>query len=785
MSRRAGGLGLGALSVLLIVNMLTAGCTGIMDGEDANPPEGGELPAAWDELSKRTIASPHLIQYQSCEELEMALKFAIEEEYRVRLLQAIEEQYYYGWGWPEDDVAMMDGDAESAPSSAGADSQSSNSKRVEGEDYSGTNNQESGVDEADFVKTDGYYLYFLNNNQLEIMGMPGEGELTKESTTKIEGNALSMMLDGDNLVIISSVNSWSIPQTSTLAKAMGWSDEYYHWRASSLIKFTVVDISNKTAPEVSRELFIEGSYITSREVDGVVRTVSHAWMDIRGLQSWLDLPNGYWNLDYDDPLRLELRQQAAYEAIKENQETLINLHLSDIVPQVYERVGDEVSTHQMTNDECADFTAPEDVSSRGFNSIFTLDLSSEALSFEADHMVGNWPQVYASKEVMILSENSWDWWWYWDNDDLDTSTNIHTFDIGDASTTTYTGSGRVDGTILNQFSLSEHNGIIRAATTTGQWARWWMSDPEPMENHVVTLSHTVDVETGEQKLYEVGRLDGIALNETIWSCRFVEDKAYIVTFRNMDPLWTIDLSDPAEPTIMGELHIPGVSTYIHPVNDERILTIGYGPAGEDGLGLDWSNTRIQLFNVTNFSDPQVQALKDLAPVDDIQNNGWTYSSSEATYEHKAFQFWKGQLAIPLSTYRYNSWNDEQGGYHWNYQYISKLVILNITDDGITTHGEVDHSHLFDRDENHYWWSSNSIRRSIFMGDHIYAISSAGVTSTNLTTMEETDAIELEQPTSYHSYYDKEEESVVAESSDEEKSSEEGHGDESEAVEADA
>ena len=216
------------------------------------------------------------------------------------------------------------------------------------------------------------------------------------------------------------------------------------------------------------------------------------------------------------------------------------------------------------------------------------------------------------------------------------------------------------------------------------------------------------------------------------------------------------------------------------MSDERILTIGYGPAGEDGLGLDWSNTRIQLFNVTNFSDPKVQALKDLAPVDDMKSNGWSYSSSEATHEHKAFQFWKGQLAIPLSTYKSNYYYDEEGRYVWNYQYISKLVILNITDEGITTHGEVNHSHLFDRDDNRYWWSSNSIRRSIFMEDHIYAISSAGVTSTNLTTMEETDLVELEQPRDSWSYYDVEEETATSDSSNEKDTSEGSEDSEAEA-----
>ena len=153
------------------------------------------------------------------------------------------------------------------------------------------------------------------------------------------------------------------------------------------------------------------------------------------------------------------------------------------------------------------------------------------------------------------------------------STNIHIFDISEAGETVYSGSGRVDGTILNQFSISEYEGIVRVATTTGQWGRWWMANPDPMENHVITLSLALDTSTGKTSLLEMGRVDGIAYNETIWSARFVEDRAYIVTFENMDPLWTIDLSNPTSPTIMGELKVPGVSTYIHPLSDDAILSI--------------------------------------------------------------------------------------------------------------------------------------------------------------------------------------------------------------------
>jgi uncharacterized secreted protein with C-terminal beta-propeller domain len=228
-----------------------------------------------------------------------------------------------------------------------------------------------------------------------------------------------------------------------------------------------------------------------------------------------------------------------------------------------------------------------------------------------------------------------------------------------------------------------------------------------------------------------------------------------VTFRQIDPLWVIDLSNQSNPVILGELEVPGVSTYIHPLSKDALLTIGMGPAGEDGLGLDWSSTQLSMFNISDPTSPALSNVLSLSPIND-DSDQWVWSYSEASYEHKAFQYWapKDMLAIPLSTYRYLSWYDSSGDYHWNYDYVSKLILVNIPQDGtnMTVHGEVNHSSFYQSEESNYWWNDFNIRRSIFMGDYVYAISSGGVTATNLTSMEQSASVQLDYQSPYNYYY---------------------------------
>jgi len=697
-------------------------------------------------IGARTRTTPMLKAYENCATLEREMKDTLKEEMKTRLLQA--EQDQLAWS-----TSLRGGglDAPVAEDSAGAiggdgDGDASNSLQ-EGVDYSGTNNQENGVDEADFVKTDGAYIYALRGQKLEILGVPTFGELTHVSSLLIEGYPRQMLLDGDRAVVFSDVYTWDLPSEHPLVADMEiveteWGYRYY--RVQSLVKLTVVELSaDRATPTVSREVFIEGYLNTGREVDGVARLATQAFIDIPSLTYWPELPNDYWSMTTLDPARRTMLREATDRAIANNNAVIDAASLDDFVPNLYDvkqgTGGAIIQKSAFAGGSCDSFHVAEDGTGRGFTSLLSIDLQNDGLAIDATHVRANWATIYASEDTLLVAEPANDWWWYWNNTAFDEATNIHRFDIS-GTAPRYTGSGRVDGTILGQFALSEYEGHVRVASTTGRFNRWWLDEQDTSENHIFVLGGAASLETK-------GRVDGIARGERIWSARFVGDKGYIVTFRDIDPLFTIDLSDPYAPRILGELKIPGVSTYIHPLAGERLLTIGMG--GDDE-GLDWGAIELSLFDV---STPEEPTRADVLPVallsENERDNGWYWSWSEAAYQHKAFQYWepKKLLAIPMSSYR--SWYDEQNG-DSGYEYKTVLKLVSVDEGALTPYGEVDHSDLYAREA--YWGYGVDVRRSIFMGDYIYAISNAGVTATRLDDLVETARIEFPADNGYTPYY---------------------------------
>ena len=807
-----GGIPSGVFAIFAVV-ILTLSIATYMPEEDQQNNYSSTLTSSQSTyleniLSDRSRSSPTLSPYDTCGFLEMDLKEHLKEEMRVTLGTG----YYGGGGWFIDDAIMvedavieMDGaspTADSVPNSGGSPKNYPGGEQ--GIDFSGTNNQEQGVDEADFVKTDGSYVYMLNkgysdygiypSGKLHILDIPEAGNISYLSNISIEGRPTEMLLVDDKAVVYSNVqiysyydekhilddvvkeerkasNSVGSTQSSTESdEGIDSSDDFeeifdygYYYRTTSFTKLTVLDLTNRSLPEVSKELYIEGSYQTAREFEGTIRMVSYGWMEIDGLKTWLDFSDykTYWDLDWDSPKKEQIWMEVMNETIEYNDKVIDQTPLDNLLPRIHEKSGEEIITHKYTESEegnCQNFAAASDSTGQGITSIMTLNLLEENFSFNADHILSNWATVYASGNVMVMAEASQSSWWFWGDEESDFQemTNLHVFDISNPGQTDYIASGRINGTILDQFSLSEHNGNIRVCSTTGQWGRWWMNDPEPMLSHVFVLGLNAD----ETEYEVIGKVGDIAPDESIWSARFIGDKAYIVTFRNIDPLWTVDLSEPTNPRIIGELKIPGVSTYIHPVGDTHLLTIGI--AGDDE-GLDWGVTQISFFDVSNFSNPILESELKLNPAPN-EDNGWSYSHSEATYEHKAFQYWEsdGLLAIPLSTNRWveNSVIEDGKTYnYYGYEYVSKLMLINATPEKPLEiyNDNIDHSSYYG---SRFSWDTPSIKRSIFMGggDYIYAISEKAITAHNVLTMAKSGSVELpsDKKPIYNHYFIEEE-----------------------------
>jgi hypothetical protein len=287
---------------------------------------------------------------------------------------------------------------------------------------------------------------------------------------------------------------------------------------------------------------------------------------------------------------------------------------------------------------CDDVRRPAVFSGLDMVTVLTLDLSKGITPVDSDALMTDAETVYASDKSLYIGTRKW-------IRAIDAPlpesnpgepptirTQLHKFDISDSQSTTYKGSGDVSGYLLNQFSLSEHEGVLRAATTDGP--SWWPGDVGPKSESAVT---TLETKAGGV-LATVGRVGGLGKGERIYAVRFIGDTGYVVTFRQTDPLYTVDVSNPANPRVMGELKILGYSAYLHPVAGDLLIGVGQD-ATEEGRR---TGAQISLFDVSDPANPKRLHQQTLGK----------YSSSSAEYDHHAFLYWPATelLMLPVSTY---------------------------------------------------------------------------------------------------------------------------------------
>jgi uncharacterized secreted protein with C-terminal beta-propeller domain len=554
--------------------------------------------------------------------------------------------WYGGW-WPvdgpvplTDDVDMavedssFDGDtAESAPAAQGGD----DGGLTEGVDFSGTNIQEIGVDEADVVKTDGERVYLVANGELVIVDV---GSRTVIGTVVVpRGDRAELFLDGDDLLLINQ--GWyegeiGVSEDAEAEFASDIAEPYY--AGSSRTTITRIEVQGNT-PRILETLAAEGDYVSARAVDGTARIIVRS------------------NPQYNFPFVYPQGEAGEERAEQANREAILDSELSDWLPgyTLLDANGSQTGDGQLV--PCDQVHAPTEFAGFGVLSVLTVDVDGSIDPSTTSSVLAPGEVVYASTESVYIATTTW-----FDLAALDAArdqivenvtTSIHRFDIASETSAAYASSGSVDGLVRDSFSFSEYDDHLRVVTTTGN--NW----DETSESFVRVLQEQGDA------LVEVGSVGDMGNGEAVQSVRFQGDIGYVVTFRQVDPFYTLDLSDPTNPVVRGELKIPGFSSYLHPIGDG--LVIGVGSDADEQTGRV-TGSKVSLFDVNDLDDPQEIATW-IGP-DSWNNVGW---------DTHAFLWWAAErlAVVPI-----NTWDS---GQQW-----AGVVLLRIEDGTITEVGRIDH-----------------------------------------------------------------------------------------------
>lgn len=522
---------------------------------------------------------------------------------------------------------------------AGADSdgrqnaEGSASQAGDNKDYSQTNIQVEGVDEADIIKTDGRYLYLIANNRLVVVDAADPAQLIvvfeqkinpyteKEKTIVIETpSELFLDIAAQRLVLIvtGSVQERYFPEpeetkpsetkpeepaptegtgsegtapderpaesTGAAADRSIW---YPYYNARSYTSVRIYDIGNPEAPELVRQFTQDGGYTSSRKVDTSLYVVSTRY------------------------------QYRIYEARAE-----------DLKPEeVFPSTCTDPSADTWTALPPDRITILPDGDLSNQTILSALDITADSAEPDLQSLLGSSGQVYASAGYLYIA--AWQVTWSGKENSYPTyNTEIYRFKLAGAKVSE-AGKGSVPGWIINQFSMDEHQGYFRIATTTGDT---WSGSQNQAKNNLYVLDGSLNV---------VGKVTGLAPGETIKSVRFMGSQAFVVTFRTVDPLFVIDLADPKAPKVLGELKIPGYSTYLHPYAENLLLGFGYDVLTEKEDRVFNLGLKVSLFDISDFNQPREVSTILL---------GGIGSYADVLYNHKNLLFSreKNLIAFPAT-----------------------------------------------------------------------------------------------------------------------------------------
>lgn len=548
-----------------------------------------------------------------------------------------------------------------------------------------TNNQEAGVHEADLFQVDDTHAFALSGDRIVIIEALASGTAAAAfsidgaqivATIDVEGTPLEMFLVGNRLVVLSRVTH----NQAVYAYGAGAPDRE---ASAALVKALVYDVSNRSNPSLVREVLTEGEYMAARRVNNQVYLVSRAMLggpepdDTVAMSNWAN--------------------------------TIERATLDEWMPYHFNTVYDtDMPTRSFERSDCGNAWGSTNQSGDDVLGIFSFDISNDTSEVRTTTIVGDGSIVYASAESVVVALTNYSEATYADSSTEEVaSTFLHRFELNGDSQATYQASGVVHGWILNQFSLSEYQGYLRIATQRypdDDWANESMIFTIRVDQTATAVPMMTTAATESVEYLEVaGELLEIAWGEDLYAARFNDEIGYLVTFQATDPLWIVDLSNPAEPRMRGDLQVPGFSTYLHPIAGDRLLAIGQN---QDGVGLEPYGIKLSLFDVSNLDWPDVI---------DERSEGGVGSDSEALTEHRAFRYLESEriLAVPMV--------------HRNAQ---GLFLYRVSDSGFDALGAIDHDAMVSGTI-----ASTDIRRSYQIGDYLYAYSEAAVSITDLSSFQ--------------------------------------------------
>lgn len=627
-------------------------------------------------------------------------------------------------------------------SNALSDSSFSSSKSVaSSQDFSDTNVQVAGVDEADIVKTDGEYIYAIVHNDVKIIKASPASELALVATLSFDSRPTNIYIEGKRLVVISDDIDLKVDQNNTEVREILARRHY-----SQLTSLKFYDISNPAAPQQLKDLSFDGHYSDSRLIDGRLFLILNNYIYyynegqdiipilledgnlvsrdcVAGARCFAPEIYYFNNIEKADSLtsinaidmRGDIQVTSAQSYLLGNLQTIYaslnNLYITylqqfnfsewsiqiarDIVfTQLDENSKNKISKiEQADNDVLNDSEKQEKIMSILQN--FTESLSEE----EFDKLLKD-SKEKASQKLLA------------DIDKLE-QTNIQRFSLADGEVK-HQATGAVPGYVLNQFSLNEDvSGNLQIATTRNNYGDRLDIEGDSELNHSYSGLYILGSD-----LKRLGAVEKLAPDEKIYSVRFIGKRAYLVTFKQIDPLFVIDTENPNAPRLLGELKIPGYSTYLHPYDENTIIGFGRDVTVSSGGSVRNAGLKLSLFSVKDPTNPQEL---------DSYVIGEAGSDSLALDNHKAFlfDFNKNLLAIPA--YVRESGKASFGG----------ALVFSIDNNKFVLKGNIDHSSGGSNRMDYecgYNCYDNSVQRLLYIKDALYTLSNNYVKANDLGTL---------------------------------------------------